>query len=46
MIQGGRVSPLLPQEESEDWKDRSLGGFRTRKAAEDHERPVQYFKRH
>lgn len=28
------------------WKRRNLGTFKTRAAAEKHERAVQYFKRH
>jgi hypothetical protein len=40
-----RVSALFPQEGSKSGRRRNLGTFKTRAAAEKHERAVQYFKR-
>ena len=42
----GRVPALFPKGESEAGKRRNLGTFKSRAAAEKHEREVQYFKRH
>ena len=41
-----RLPPLFSQEGSQRGKRRNLGTFKTRAAAEKHEREVQYFKRH
>jgi len=41
-----RISAFFPQEKPKTGKRRNLGTFRTRKAAEAHERAVQYFKKH
>ena len=42
----GRVPALLPKGQSKTGKRRNLGTFKSRAAAEKHERDVQYFKRH
>jgi len=41
-----RIPPVFTQEDPRTGKRRNLGTFRTRAAAEKHEREVQYFKRH
>jgi hypothetical protein len=41
-----RVPALFPEAQSEAGKRRNLGTFKSRAAAEKHERAVQYFKRH
>jgi len=40
------ISALFREENSQDGKRRNLGTFKTHKAAEAHERAVQYFKSH
>jgi len=40
-----RVPTVFAQEESQDGKRRNLGTFKSRSAAEKHERAVQFFKR-
>jgi hypothetical protein len=40
-----RVPPVLEEEGPEDREAAELGTFKTRAAAEKHERAVQYFKR-
>jgi hypothetical protein len=41
-----RISALFAQVNPKTGKRRNLGTFRSRAAAEKHEREVQYFKRH
>jgi hypothetical protein len=41
----GRLSPLFAQKNPKTGKRRNLGTFKTKAAAEKHEKDVQYFKR-
>ena len=45
-LKSGEYRLYSRQKDTKTGKRRNLGTFPTRKAAEDHERAVQYFKRH
>jgi hypothetical protein len=45
-LKSGEYRLYSRKKDAETGKRRNLGTFPTRKAAEDHERAVQYFKRH
>ena len=45
-LRSGQYRLYSRKKNSRTGKRRNLGTFSTRKAAQDHERAVQYFKRH